>query len=360
MPAEGLRNAQQALFRYLRKAPVNLEAAMLKNFVTALVLAAALAAPAAAQEKPALTVYTYASFTGKYGPGKALKDAFEKQCACALNFVTTDDGAQLVARLKLEGEATRADIVLGIDNQLVADMAATGLIAPHGLALPKLDLPQAWDNPLFIPYDWGSFAFVYDSAKLAKPPASLKELAERRDVKIIIQDPRTSTPGLGLLAWMRAAYGDKAPEMWRQFRPNVVTVTKGWSEAYGLFLKGEADMVLSYTTSPAYHIGAEKKLNFKAAIFEEGHILQIEVAGITRVSKQPELAKRFLAFMLSDEAQTVLPETNWMFPARTPEKGLPDSFKNLPRPSKTLSLSAPELAANRRLWIDEWLAAMAR
>lgn len=39
----------------------------------------------------------------------------------------------------------------------------------------------------------------------------------------------------------------------------TVTVTKGWSEAYGLFLKGESDLVLSYTTSPAYHIIAEKK-----------------------------------------------------------------------------------------------------
>jgi hypothetical protein len=34
----------------------------------------------------------------------------------------------------------------------------------------------------------------------------------------------------------------------------TVTVTKGWSEAYGLFLKGESDLVLSYTTSPAYHM----------------------------------------------------------------------------------------------------------
>ena len=37
-----------------------------------------------------------------------------------------------------------------------------------------------------------------------------------------------------------------------------MTVTKGWSEAYGLFLEGEADMVLSYTTSPAYHLIAEE------------------------------------------------------------------------------------------------------
>ena len=57
-------------------------------------------------------------------------------------------------------------------------------------------------------------------------------------------------------------------------------MTKGWSEAYGLFLKGEADMVLSYSTSPAYHIGAENKTNYKAAMFAEGHATQVEVAGL--------------------------------------------------------------------------------
>ena len=32
------------------------------------------------------------------------------------------------------------------------------------------------------------------------------------DAKIVIQDPRTSTPGLGLLTWMKVLYGDEAKE----------------------------------------------------------------------------------------------------------------------------------------------------
>ena len=72
---------------------------------------------------------------------------------------------------------------------------------------------------------------------------------------------------------MRDVYGDEAGDAWKKLAPKIVTVTQGWSEAYGLFLKGEADMVLSYTTSPAYHIGVEKDQNKKAAIFPEGHYL---------------------------------------------------------------------------------------
>jgi hypothetical protein len=55
--------------------------------------------------------------------------------------------------------------------------------------------------------------------------------------KIVIQDPRTSTPGLGLLLWVKAVYGDEAVEAWAKLQKRVLTVTPGWSEAYGLFTK---------------------------------------------------------------------------------------------------------------------------
>jgi thiamine transport system substrate-binding protein len=158
---------------------------------------------------------------------------------------------------------------------------------------------------------------------------------------------------------VRAVYGDKAPDAWKALKPRIVTVTKGWSEAYGLFLKGEADMVLSYSTSPAYHIGAEKKLNYKAAMFSEGHATQLEVAGLLASSKQQALARSFLAFLLSDEAQALLPETNWMYPAKTPAAGLPASFQSIDVPGKALMSDPTVLAKSRRAWIDEWLAAMA-
>ena len=59
--------------------------------------------------------------------------------------------------------------------------------------------------------------------------------------------------------------------------PNILTVTSGWSEAYGLFTEGEADVVLSFNTSPSYHIVAEEDETKKAAIFDEGHYPYFEL-----------------------------------------------------------------------------------
>jgi thiamine transport system substrate-binding protein len=333
-----------------------------KSVAAALALALALGGSAGgATEKPTLTVYTYRSFAGEYGPGATIKERFEASCACTLEWVTSDDAGTLLARLKLEGASSEADIVLGLDTNLMAEAKATGLFAPHDVEARGGGLPVEWSDDVFLPFDWGWFAFVYDETRLPDPPASLAELVDAEDgPAILIEDPRTSTPGLGLLLWMREVYGDRAGDAWRKLRPKVVTVTQGWSEAYGLFLEGEADMVLSYTTSPAYHVANEGEAKYRAAVFPEGHYLQVEVAGLTRSSDQPDLGRAFLEFMLSEPFQSAIPEGNWMYPAVEPAAGLPDSFSGLSKPETSLLTPPEEVERNRRAWIDEWLAAMSR
>ena len=320
-------------------------------YATGLVLATQ-----AAAETPVLTIYTYDSFATEWGPGPQLETAFEETCGCDVNFVTVGDGAALLSRLRLEGESTEADIVLGLDTNLTAAAHETGLFAPHEVSA-DYDLPIEWTDDLFVPFDWGYFAFIGQDG--APQPANFRALAES-DQRVLIQDPRSSTPGLGLLLWVKAAYGDEAPAIWEALSDNIVTVTPGWSEAYGMFLDGEGDLVLSYTTSPAYHIIAEDDASKVALPFEEGHYMQVEVAGMVANSDQPELAKSFLDFLVSGTAQAVLPTTNWMYPAVSPEGGLPEGFDGLIEPSKALLLAPEEVAQTRNEALEEWRNALSR
>lgn len=319
---------------------------------------AAIATMAVAQT-PVLTIYTYDSFVSEWGPGPVIETAFEAECGCDLRFVSVGDGAEILSRLRLEGPRTEADIAIGLDGNLTATARETGIFAPTGADLPALDLPIGWEDDTFVPYDWGYFAFVYDKTRLATPPASFDDLAAS-DLTILIQDPRSSTPGLGLLLWVKAVYGDEAEAAWTALNRRVVTVTKGWSEAYGMFLEGEADMVLSYTTSPAYHIIAEGDDSKAAAIFDEGHYMQIEVAAKLAATDQPELADRFLAFLLSGEIQAAIATTNWMYPAVMPEGGLPEGFGAALDPAKALVYLGEEARTKRDEALAEWLAASSR
>ncbi|WP_040615111.1 thiamine ABC transporter substrate binding subunit [Oceanicola granulosus] len=303
-----------------------------------------------------LTIYTYDSFVPEWGPGPAVAAAFEAQCGCEIEFVAAGDGAALLSRLRLEGARTEADIVLGLDSNLVAQARETGLFAPHGVEA-DFDLPVAWDDDTFLPFDWGYFAFV--SSADTEAPANFRELAES-DLSIAIQDPRSSTPGLGLVLWVEQAYGEEAGEVWQGLADNVLTVTPGWSEAYGLFLEGEADAVLSYTTSPAYHAIAEEDDSKVAWAFDEGHYLQIEVVAMVEGTDQPELAQDFMAFVATDGFQSVIPTTNWMYPAVTPAEGLPEGFGELVQPETALLYPPQEAAEVREDAIATWRDALAQ
>ena len=315
-----------------------------------------LIATGALAETPVLSVYTYDGFNSDWGPGPQIEAAFEEFCACDLQFVGAGDGAAVLSRLRLEGDSTDADVVLGLDTNLMGAAADTGLFAATSVEA-EYDLPVAWDDATFVPFDWGYFAFVAGTDVAA--PSNFRELADS-DLKIVIQDPRSSTPGLGLVTWVAAVYGDDAGALWGDLADNIVTVTPGWSEAYGLFLEGEADAVLSYTTSPAYHLIAEEDASKTAWAFDEGHYMQVEVAAKLASTDVPELADAFLQFLVTDAAQSVLPTTNWMYPAVLPEAGLPTGFETLIQPETALLLPAAEAQAIAGPAIDTWRAALAQ
>ena len=311
--------------------------------------------------EPTLTVYTYDSFVAEWGPGPQIEEKFEQTCGCDLKFVAAGDGAAVLSRLLLEGQRTEADIVLGLDTNLTAVARESGLFSPHGKILEGLTLPIEWNDEVFLPFDWGFYAFVYDSARLPEAPGSFKELIEDYpDISIVIQDPRSSTPGLGLLLWMKMVLGEEAASAWSALDSKIVTVTKGWSEAYNMFVEGEADMVLSYTTSPAYHAIAEGDNSKKAAIFAEGNYLQVEVAGKIAATENSELADQFLSFMLTDGFQSIIPTTNWMYPAALAKEKLPEGFADIPLPEIALLYDDAEAESLRKDAIAEWRDALTR
>ncbi len=327
------------------------------KFIFTLLATTLLALPAAS--KDTLTVYTYDSFSGDYGPGKNIKAAFEKTCDCELNWVALGDGVAMLNRLKLEGKATTADVVLGLDTNLTAEAKALGIFGKHGIDIKRAIVPGGWNDDTFLPYDYGHFAVVYNTEKMPNPPKSLDELVNGdASQKIILEDPRASTPGLGFLLWMKTVYGDKAAEAWTKLKPRILTTAPSWDAAYALFTKGEAPMVFSYVTSPAYHMVVDKTDKYQAADFAEGHYLQIEVAGLIEASKHHALAEKFMDFVLTPDFQNEIPQNNWMMPASPTSTPLPDAFGKLVKPAKTLLYSPEDVFAHRRDWIDEWQKAV--
>ena len=304
-----------------------------------------------------LTIYTYDSFVSEWGPGPIIKKQFEETYQIDLDLIAVDSAATLLNKVILEGNYTKADIILGLDMNLFESAKDSGLFDNHSIINlnDKLNLPINWESELFVPYNYGYFAFVYNNKSLKNPPKSMDELINSTEARIVIQDPRTSTPGLGLLTWMKALYGDDAQNNWSKLNKKIISVTKGWTDAYyNFFMAGEADIVLSYSSSPAAHIMFEDNYNISASTFEEGNYISVEFAGILKSSKNKEMANKFLNFMISDVFQSIIPLTNIMYPVTN--INLPEAYNELEVP-KPLQLAPKNINDNKEAWINEWLNA---
>ncbi|HOE90647.1 MAG TPA: thiamine ABC transporter substrate binding subunit [Candidatus Cloacimonadota bacterium] len=308
-----------------------------------------------------LTIYSYDSFAS-WGLGKEAIPEFERQNNCRVIMITAGDAGEILNRLILEKDQPVADVAIGIDNTFLLKAIEHDVFQtykPNNLSL--IDQNTIFDTTFHLtPYDYGYFAFVYDSKKIKKVPKSFEELLSSNfKEKIILIDPRTSSPGKGLFLWSMAAFGeDGFEDFWKRIKPKVLTITSSWDEAYTAFLAGEVNMVLSYASSPAFHYEEDKSTRYQAFIPSEGGFKQVEGAGIVKNCNNPELAKKFIEYMLTEDFQKHVPLTQWMYPV-LPTVTLPEGFKYCPLPTHDLE-SPKSTDYFEEQWINKWLDIMTK
>lgn len=299
-------------------------------------------------------IYAYDSFSGEWGPGPEIARLFKEKTGMEVIFADCEDGGQVLSKAILEKKDPYADVVIGIDNNLWKQAYDEGILdsfVPSNANEVKAEL-WAKLNPLenivtdadvksskatLTPFDFSPFAFIFNTKSGIEAPKCLEDLT--KDIyakKIILMDPRTSTPGLGFETWVKTVYGDRADDYMKRLEPSILTMTPGWSAGYGMFTDGEAPLVISYTTSPAYHIEYGEGDQFQALIFDDGHIMQVEGAGIVKGAKNKKGAQAFIEFLISPEAQNVIPLTQWMFPVNS-TIALPKSYDYAPVPENILN-----------------------
>jgi thiamine transport system substrate-binding protein len=302
-----------------------------------------------AERAKEVVVYTYDSFMGEWGAGPQIAKDFEASTGYKVTFVNCGDGAQILSKAVLEKEAPQSDVLLGLDNNLADRARAEKVLVPYKAKDAEKVIPEnvraaLGTDSLLTPYDYSQFAIIYDSKSDVPAPASLEDLVKPVYAKkLILMDPRTSTPGLGFAAWTVAVFGSGYADYWKQLKSSILTMSPGWSEGYGLFTSGEAPLVISYITSPAYHVYAEKTDRYKSLVFAEGHVQQVEGAGVTNGAADKKGAEAFIDFLISDKGQSGIPVTQWMYPANSGTPLDPSYAQTVPQTAKTLSYSSADV-----------------
>lgn len=302
-----------------------------------------------------LTVYTYSSFPASLVD--TIKEYFAKTYQVKVDFFSFPDTGPLFNQLIQEKQSPRADVVIGLDNNYFNKAVEQDLFQSYQPKAAAKIKPELIFDPQYrmIPFDYGFVVFNYDREKLDRVPKSHRDLLDPYyRGKIIIQNPMTSSPGQVFLLTTIALYGeDGYLDYWRGLKKNLLTITPGWDEAYGIYTAGEAPLVLSYGTSPVYHLLYDKTERYQALVLDNSAYAQIEGMGIVKGTANLKEAQQLVEYLLSPEFQSLIPESQFMYPVTNDAK-LPASFKIAAQAGRILNLPQEKIAQNLDRWLSDW------
>lgn len=320
----------------------------------------------AAKEAPAVTVMTHDSFSISTG----VLDRFEKEHGIKVRFLKSGDAGAALNKAILSKDHPMADIFYGVDNTFMSRALDADIFVPYSSPLlASIDESLLLDKTnRLVPVDYGDVCVNYDRAWFEKTglpvPGSLNDLARPEYAGLlVVENPATSSPGLAFLLATVGTFGeDGFIEYWQALKKNRVLVTDGWEDAYwGKFSatsKGGRPLVVSYATSPAaevYFAEQPPETAPTAAMTGDGTAFrQIEFVGILKGTKQPELARKAIDFLLDTPFQQEIPLQMFMFPANKNAR-LPEVFTKHARLASRPVILDPEVIAKRRdAWIQAW------
>ncbi|MFZ3071259.1 MAG: thiamine ABC transporter substrate-binding protein [Anaerolineaceae bacterium] len=329
--------------------------------------------PTVEGETQTLTVMTHDSFS----VSADLISAFESANNVKINFIKGGDTGATLNRLILTSLSStpEADVFYGLDNTFLSRALEHDLLevydAPALEEIPaefKLD-----ESNRALPIDYGDVCVNYDKSwfkeKNLALPESLEDLADPKYAGLlVVENPATSSPGLGFLLASIAAFGEDGWQSWWQdMKANQVAIVSDWESAYytnfsGSSGHGPQPMVISYASSPAAElVYAETALTESptASIVADGTCWrQVEFAGILKGTSQRALAEKFIDFLLSQEFQEDVPLQMFVYPV-LPTAALPEAFIQASQvPEKPASLDPALIAANRDAWVSAWTELM--
>lgn len=330
------------------------------------------AAPAG--EPALLIVATHDSFA----VSEEVIAAFETAQHANVEFLAMGDAGKALNTMILSKDAPLADLFFGVDNTFLSRALAADIFEPYvspALAAVPAELRLDESHQL-TPVDYGFVTLNADPAWFLAQglplPQTLEDLIKPEyRATLVVENPATSSPGLAFLLTTIAYFGeDGYLDYWTALRANDVLVTEGWSDAYythftvGSGGQGNRPLVVSYSSSPPADVvfaadGRTEPASVNIAP-PGGSFRQIEFAGLLKNARSPELARRFIDFLLSPAFQADVPLQMFVYPV-LPGVELPEVFVRFgQQPAEPATLAPAEIDANRERWIEAWTNAVLR
>jgi thiamine transport system substrate-binding protein len=291
---------------------------------------------------------------------------FERQTGATIEVRATGDSGTLLTGALLSAGAPEGDVIFGIDNTLATRALSEDMLEPFTPesidSVPDRYVLDGEAGERLTPIDSGEVCVNIDRNWFAEqgkePPATLEDLADPayRDL-LVVESPVTSSPGLAFLLGTIDRYGEDGWQgYWQRLADNGVRVRPSWDDAYYsdyTVSGGDRPLVLSYASSPPVEVVFGEMDEPASSVLIDSCADQVEYAGVLRGAANPELARRLVEFMLSEEWQSELPLSNFVFPVVDVE--LPEEFRRFAqRADDPAGLPPERIDEGRDGWIEQW------
>ena len=254
-------------------------------------------------------------------------EAYTKKTGVEFQTVYAPKG--LAARLEAEGERTDADLVLTVDISRIKELADTGLLAPLASDILNKHVPSYLrdTNDRWTALSLRARIIAVSKDRVGKQAiTTIEDLASPKWQGRVCSRKGSHVYNRAVLASLIAHNGKEAAKNWTLgLVDNLARRPQGNDRAQAKAIySGQCDVALMNT----YYYGKMKFAKDKPeqqkwadsieiAFFNQdgrGQHVNISAAGITQGSKRKELARAFLEWVTSEEAQQIYTKVNFEYP----------------------------------------------
>ncbi len=278
----------------------------------------------AGEQGPQLNVYSARHYDGD----DALYRAFEEETGIELNVIEAG-GDLLIERIRAEGERSPADVVITVDAGRLWRAEQEDLFQPIADEAILARTPEALRHPdgLWVAITQRARVIAYAPDRIS--PDAIESYADLADPALrgrICVRSSSNVYNVSLLAGLIERWGQDAAEAWaRGVRQNLARPPRGGdTDQLRAVAAGECDVAVvnHYYYARLQNSQATEDqavVEAVALVFpnqaDTGVHMNVSGAGVAANAPNREAAERFIAFLLREDIQTLLANSNNEFPA---------------------------------------------
>ena len=245
------------------------------------------------------------------------------------------------------------DIIIGLRDYNSYHYKLDSLFIP----LQSLSEKSTILDSVYLPFCYNFLSFTVNKEMNQKVPRTLALLTNGDlNKQFIMFHPDSTQIGLESLYFTVSTFGEYGfRHFWRGFKENISHIEADTNAGLDKFMASDSPFILSYLTLSKMLKKEFKVDNYESFTTQEGCFRIQMGAAILKHSKNMQLSKKYLAYLLKDKTQSLIENKLYMFPINQ-DSDNPNYVSRFNLPQKRFNRQFPKnyTKDDLEIWMKKW------